>query len=215
MSLNTVVRWMSPMLLVLSAIPFGAAHAADAPPAGIRGEILAGIKDAEDKLLQLAEATPEEKYSYRPSKDSRSTGEVFMHVASGNYFLANFAGVKPPEGINPEKYESSLTKKADIQKALKDSFEHINKALVNFTDADLDKPAEFFGRKSTVRGAYLLLLSHSHEHLGQSIAYARGNGIVPPWTAARQAAAAAKEQQGKKPEGTPGKKPEKTPAPKK
>jgi uncharacterized damage-inducible protein DinB len=204
MSLNQAVRWMSPMLLVLSAIPFSTAYAADAAPAGIRGEILAGIKDAEDKLVQLAEATPEAKYSYRPSKDARSTGEVFMHVASGNYFLASFAGVKPPEGINPEKYEGSLTKKADIQKALKDSFAHIEKALVNFSDADLDKPAEFFGRKSTVRGVYLLLLSHGHEHLGQSIAHARGNGIVPPWTAAQQAAA--KEKEGKKTEGTAGQK---------
>jgi uncharacterized damage-inducible protein DinB len=192
------------MLLVLSAIPFGAADAADAAPAGIRGEILAGIKDAQDKLIQLAEATPEAKYSWRPSKDARSTGDVFMHVASGNYFLAGFAGVKAPEGINLEKYESSLTKKADIQKALKDSFAHIEKALVNVSDADLDKPAELFGRKSTVRGVYLLLLSHAHEHLGQAIAYARGSGIVPPWTAARQAAA--KEQAGKKTEGTTGQK---------
>lgn len=215
MSLNHVVRWVSPMLLVLSVMPFGAAEAADAAPAGIRGEILAGIKDAEDKLIQLAEATPEAQYTYRPSKEARTTGEVFMHVASGNYFLANFAGVKPPAGINVEKYESSLTKKADIQKALKDSFAHINQALVSFTDADLDKPAEFFGRKSTVRGVYMLLLSHAHEHLGQSIAHARGAGIVPPWTAARQAAA--KEQQGKKPEAAPGqnKKPEAAPGQKK
>jgi len=204
MSLNKAVRWMSPMLLVLSAVPFGAAQAADALPAGIRGEILAGIKDAEDKLIQLAEATPEDKYSYRPAKDARTTGEVFMHVASGNYFLANFAGIKPPEGINLEKYEGSLTKKADIQKALKDSFAHMEQGLVKLTDADLDKPAEFFGRKSTVRGVYLLLLSHAHEHLGQSIAYARGNGIVPPWTAAQQAAA--KEKSGKKPEKTTGQK---------
>jgi uncharacterized damage-inducible protein DinB len=206
MSLNNAVRLVSSTLLVLSAIPFGAAYAQDAAPAGIRGEILAGIKDAEDKLLQLAEATPEGKYSYRPSKEARTTGQVFMHVAAGNYFLATFAGVKPPEGINLEKYEDSLTKKADIQKALKDSFAHINKALVSLSDADLDKPAEFFGRKSTVRGVYLLLLSHGHEHLGQSIAHARGSGIVPPWTAAREAAAKEKEQAGKKPEGAKGQK---------
>lgn len=201
MSLNKAVRWMSPMLLVLTAIPFGAARAADAAPApaGIRGEILGGIKDAEDKLIQLAEATPEAKYSYRPSKESRTTGQVFMHVATGNYFLANFAGAKPPEGINLEKYEDSLTKKADIQKAVKDSFAHVEKALMSATDADLEKPVEFFGRKTTVRGAYLLVLSHAHEHLGQSIAYARGSGIVPPWTAAQEAAA--KEKAAKKPEG--------------
>lgn len=199
MPLNKAVRWMSPMLLVLSAIPFGAAHAADAAPAGIRGEMLFWIKDAEDKLSQLAEATPEAKYSYRPSKEARSTGQVFMHVAAGNYFLANFAGAKPPEGINLEKYEDSLTKKADIQKAMKDSFAHVEKALMGASDADLDKPVEFFGQKTTVRGAYLIVLSHAHEHLGQSIAHARGSGIVPPWTAAREAAA--KEKASKKPEG--------------
>jgi uncharacterized damage-inducible protein DinB len=204
MTLNNAVRLMSLMIPVLGTISSGAAYAQDPAPAGIRGEILAGIKDAEDKLNQLAEATPEGKYSYRPSKESRSTGDVFMHVAAGNYFLASFAGIKPPEGINLEKYEGSLTKKADIQKALKDSFAHINQALVGFTDADLDKPAEFFGRKSTVRGVYMLLLSHAHEHLGQTIAYARGSGIVPPWTAAREAAA--KEQAGKKTEGAAGKK---------
>jgi uncharacterized damage-inducible protein DinB len=204
MSLNKAVRWMSPMLLVLSAIPFGAAHAADEAPAGIRGEILAGIKDAEDKLNQLTEATPEAKYSYRPSKEARTTGGVFMHVAAGNYFLASFAGVKPPEGINVEKYEDSLTKKADILKAMKDSFAHVEKGLMSASDADLEKPVEFFGRKTTVRGAYMLVLSHAHEHLGQAIAYARGSGIVPPWTAAREAAA--KEKAGKKPEGTAGQK---------
>lgn len=199
MSLNKAVRWMSPMLLVLSAIPFGAARAADAAPAGIRGEILAGIKDAEDKLNQLAEATPEARYSYRPSKESRTAAQVFMHVAAGNYFLANFAGAKPPEGINLQKYEDSLTKKADIQKAMKDSFAHVEKALMSASDADLEKPVDFFGRKTTVRGAFMLVLSHSHEHLGQSIAYARGNGIVPPWTAAQEAAA--KEKASKKAEG--------------
>jgi uncharacterized damage-inducible protein DinB len=205
MSLNKAVRWMSPMLLVLTAMPFGAARAADpAPPAGIRGEILAGIKDAEDKLNQLAEATPEAKYSYRPSKEARSTGQVFMHVAGGNYFLGSFAGIKPPEGMKGEEFEDSLTKKADIQKALKDSFAHVEKALMSASDADLEKPVEFFGRKTTVRGAYLLILEHAHEHLGQSIAYARGNGIVPPWTAAQEAAA--KEAANKKAEGAKGQK---------
>ncbi|HVG61874.1 MAG TPA: DinB family protein, partial [Hyalangium sp.] len=119
--------------------------------------------------------------------------------AAGNYFLANFAGAKPPEGINLEKYENSLTKKADIQKAMKDSFAHVEKALMSAADADLEKPVEFFGRKMTVRGMYMVILSHAHEHLGQSIAHARGSGLVPPWTAAQEAAA--KEKAGKKPEG--------------
>src|SRR6185503_16540570 len=87
-----------------------------------------------------------------------------------------------------DTYEKSLTKKADIQKALKDSFEHMEESLEDLPEADMDKVVEYFGMKNTVRASYLLLLSHTHEHLGQSIAYARSNGIVPPWTAREMAA---------------------------
>jgi uncharacterized damage-inducible protein DinB len=159
-----------------------------AAPAGVRGEMMQWIKDADDKLGQLAEATPEAKYAWRPGKGVRSTGEVFMHVAAANYGIPSMVGVTAPAGFDFATYEKSLTKKADIQKALKDSFTHMETAFTNFSDADLDKPAEVFGMKTTVRGAYMLILSHVHEHLGQSIAYARSNGIVPPWTAKQQAA---------------------------
>jgi len=160
-----------------------------AMPAGLKGEVLMWIKDAEGKLVQLSDAMPEAKYAWRPGKGVRSTGEVYMHVAAANYGIPAMAGVQAPTGFDMEAYEKSLTKKADIQKALKDSFEHMEKAWVGFSDADLEKEVKLpFGPPTTVRGAYLLLLSHCHEHLGQSIAYARMNGVVPPWTAKQQAA---------------------------
>jgi uncharacterized damage-inducible protein DinB len=164
------------------------ASAQGAKPAGIKGELLMFLSDAESKLTQLAEATPESKYGWRPGEGVRSTGEVFMHVAGANFGLPSFWGVKPPEGFDFRTYEKSLTKKADIQKALAASFDHVKAALTATSDADLDKPAEFFGMKTTVRGGYLLVVSHVHEHLGQSIAYARTNGIVPPWSAKQQEA---------------------------
>jgi uncharacterized damage-inducible protein DinB len=160
---------------------------------GTKGEVLMWIKDAESKLVELAEATPEGKYNYRPAKGVRTTGEVFMHVAAANFGIPSFAGVKPPDGFDFMSYEKSKTKKADIVAALKSSFTHMENAWSGMSDEDMEKPAEFFGMKTTARGAYLLLLSHCHEHLGQSIAYARGNGIVPPWTARQEAAAATKK----------------------
>ncbi len=186
-------RWMhstaAALLTLLAALPIAPAVADEAAmPAGVRGEMLAWIKDAESKLVQLAEATPEAKYTWRPAKDVRTTGEVFMHVATANYGAPNFWGVKPPEGFKFDTYEKSLTKKADIVQALKDSFAHMEQGFMAVPDADLDKPVDLFGNKTTVRGGYLLLLSQAHEHLGQSIAYARSNGIVPPWTAKQQAA---------------------------
>jgi uncharacterized damage-inducible protein DinB len=153
----------------------------------VRAEILAGIHDARDKLIQLAEATPEDKFAYRPAKDVRSTAEVLMHVVSGNYGIPAAFGVKAPADFSPG-YEKSMTKKADVVKALKDSFAHMEKGFAGLPDGDLDKPLDLFGGaiKTTVRGAYILLLGHAHEHLGQSIAYARMNGVTPPWTAKRQ-----------------------------
>jgi uncharacterized damage-inducible protein DinB len=183
--------------LVSCAAAFAAPRAAHAQgaaaPSGLKGEMLMWFKDAESKLIDLAEATPEAKYSWRPGKGVRSTGEVFMHVASANYGIPSFVGVKPPEGFDFATFENSKTKKADIVPTLKASFAHMEKAWSELSDADLDKPAEFFGLKTTTRGAFLLVLSHCHEHLGQSIAYARTNGIVPPWTARAEAAAAAKK----------------------
>ena len=165
-----------------------AASRADDMPAGVKGEMMMWFKDAEGKLNQLADAMPESKYSWRPGKGVRSVGEVYMHVAAANFGLPGYAGVPPPAGFDMEKYEKSLTKKADIQKALKESFEHMEKGLMGLSDADMDKPVDLMGNKTTARGTYLLLLSHCHEHLGQSIAYARMNGVVPPWTAKQQAA---------------------------
>ena len=159
-----------------------------AMPAGIKGDMMVWIKDAEDKIIQLADATPEAKYSWRPGKGVRTQGEVFMHVVTANYGIPAAMGVTPPAGFTGIEYEKSLTKKADIQKALKDSFAHMEAALANATDADMQKEIELFGMKMTEQRAFMLLLAHAHEHLGQSIAYARSNNITPPWTAKQQAA---------------------------
>lgn len=164
-------------------------RADDAMPAGMKGEVLSWLKDADSKLQQLAEAMPEAKYKWTPGKGVRTVGEVYMHVAAANYGIPAMCGVAPPAGFDMEKFEKSLTTKADIRKALKESFESMEKGWMGFSDADLDKPVTLpFGPPTTVRGAYFLVLSHCHEHLGQSIAYARMNGVVPPWTAKQQAA---------------------------
>jgi len=169
-----------------------------AMPTGFKTETLAWFKDAEEKLIALAEATPESKYSYRPSKDVRSTGEVFMHVASGNYGLGSAAfGFEPPANYNLNTYEKSLTKKSDIVAALKSSFAAMEAGFSAVPEDGWSKPVVLPFMKSTVLGTSLLLLSHVHEHLGQSIAYARGAGIVPPWTAAQQAAAKAAAEKKK------------------
>lgn len=173
------------VLAALCVVP--RAHAADAN-AAVKAEMLQWMSDAESKLLELAEATPQEKYTWRPAEGVRSQGEVFMHVAGANYGIPSYWGVTPPEGFKFGGYEQSLTDKADIEANLKASFAHMKKSLEDADEATLAKEVTLFGSlKMSVLGAYMLLLSHAHEHLGQSIAYARSNAIVPPWTARQSA----------------------------
>jgi uncharacterized damage-inducible protein DinB len=151
-------------------------------PAGVRGEVLYHLKDAEKKLAALAEATPPEKFAWRPGDGVRSTGEVFEHVASGNYFLASFWGGKPPAGVDAEGLEKRGGDKAKAIADLNTSFDYMYKQIVAMSDQDLDRQVDFFGHKTTVRMIVISTAVHAHEHLGQAIAYARMNGIVPPWS---------------------------------
>lgn len=150
-------------------------------PTGVRGEVQAQIDMAGDKLLQLAEAIPADKYGWRPGEGVRSVSEVFMHVAGGNYLFTRTVGatLAAPFGRDAE---TTMTDKAQVMDQLKSSFAHVHDVVGSVPEADLDKMASFFGQPMTYRGVLLALASHDHEHLGQMIAYARMNGIVPPWS---------------------------------
>jgi uncharacterized damage-inducible protein DinB len=189
--MNATVRavcWLS--LCMISLSPARAQEsqkpAAASFAAAYRSDLLKTWDDFSGKIVALAEAMPEAKYTWRPTEGVRSVGEVYTHIASANYMLPQMAGVQPPAGVDVKGIDS-LKDKAAIVATLKQSCEHVKQALSNTSDADFDKPVNIFGRDATVREAYLLLVTHQPEHLGQSIAYARMNGVVPPWTAERQA----------------------------
>ncbi len=160
------------------------AHDHDAAPGGtnLRALAQASIDDAETKLTALADAMPAEKYSWRPGEKVRSVGEVFMHVAGGNYFLTGLLGGKAPEGVNPREFDKDANDKAKVKATMKASFDHVRTFLAAMPDADLAKAMKIFGRDSTASELVLGLATHSHEHLGQAIAYARSNGVAPPWS---------------------------------
>jgi uncharacterized damage-inducible protein DinB len=153
---------------------------------GFRAEVLAEVRVQEDKFTRLAEAIPADKYTWRPSPDVRSIAEVFLHVAAANYNLPKLIGTPPPAGMDVAKLEKSTTDKAKIIGILKDSFAHEREAIVKMPDADLEKSLDWFGGKNTERGILLFMTRHTAEHLGQSIAYARFIGVVPPWTEDQQ-----------------------------
>jgi uncharacterized damage-inducible protein DinB len=149
---------------------------------GYRSEVLAEVMIQEDKFLRLAEAVPAEKYAWRPSADVRSFAEVFLHVSAANYNLYKLVGTPPPAGLDLKGLEKSTTDKAKVVATLKDSFAHARKAITALPDSDLDKSMDWFGGRNTERGILLFIVRHAAEHLGQSIAYARSIGVIPPWT---------------------------------
>lgn len=162
------------------------------PMTGVRNEAWLVTWDAAEKAMELAEAMPEKKFAWRPAKDVRSVAEVYMHIAQANYFLPMLMGTSVPmSGEVLQKYDTSETEKAKVQKALKESYDFLKHTIEHVQDSDLDSQVDFFGKPVTKRMLLMILAAHSHEHLGQAIAYARINGVAPPWTARQNAAAAA------------------------
>ena len=154
------------------------AHA-QGPPAELGQGWLPEFALTSRNLLALAEATPPEKFAWRPGKGVRSIAEVYMHLALGNYFLLGRAGVTPPIELSKLPKEAAVTSKPEVIKWLRDSLDAVSKA---YATADRQKKVQLFGKDTTADGVFLRILIHNNEHLGQSIAYARMNGVVPPWS---------------------------------
>jgi uncharacterized damage-inducible protein DinB len=163
------------------------AKSTTAPAGSFKANYFEAFDHLEKETVALAEAAPQEKYSWRPGEGVRSVGEVFMHMAGGNYSYARMMGATIPSDINPREFEKSATDKAKTVDTLKKSFAFLRQTVQNLSDADMAKAIKIYGKDSTVANAMLISVTHQSEHLGQSIAYARDIGVVPPWTAERQA----------------------------
>jgi uncharacterized damage-inducible protein DinB len=133
------------------------------------------------QLTELAEAIPQDKYSWRPGPGVRSTSEVFMHIAIANFGLLSITGQPFPPDLKRGS-EQAVTDKAQVISWLKRSLEAVKTAHAKETPEDLQRKVTVAKRSATVDGMYLRILVHANEHMGQLIAYARINGIVPPWS---------------------------------
>jgi uncharacterized damage-inducible protein DinB len=176
-------------LLTLTALSAGSLAAQNATPSDLRREYLANMKEVEDKVVGLAEAFPAEKYSWRPGAGVRSVSEVLMHIASEHYgYLPMSLGKQPPAdlkmGTGREFFSNieKVTDKAKVIEHLKAAFVYQRTVLMG-ADSILNKgTVKAFGQEYSVAGFFNLDIADQHEHLGQLIAYARVNGIVPPWS---------------------------------
>ncbi len=136
---------------------------------------------ASKKLTDLAGAMPADIYGWRPAEGIRSVSEVYMHVAGANFGLASALGVAMPTDV-PENLEKEVTDKAQVLEILMKSLEHVHMALEMVMNEDLSGEVSAFGRSFTRYQVLMIISGHCHEHLGQSIAYGRSNGIAPPWS---------------------------------
>jgi uncharacterized damage-inducible protein DinB len=118
------------------------------------------------------------KYEWKPGQGVRSLGDVFNLIVEENDLLAGVLSGTPNTGAQP----APITDPGKMQDALKASYANLQKAIMGLSDNDLQTHVKLFGEDMTKQDAVMLILEDQHEHLGQSIAYARTNGVVPPWS---------------------------------
>lgn len=171
-------------LLIASVLvlPFASDAGAQAPPPGFREEFLRQFGSSMWKFENLAEAMPAESYGWSPGEGVMPVARVYAHVARYNYlYPAANLGIAAPGRRDADATEETAEKEAVLE-LLRASGEHVRGVVEGMSDEELAATTELYGRDVPKWSVLLQLLAHMNEHLGQSVAYARMNGIVPPWS---------------------------------
>ena len=192
----------------LAAGPVGAAEAegkqkaapgkkTEAVKSDFTSDLAGNMAYVSKQIISLAEATPADKFSWRPNDQVRTMSEIYMHVVGPNMLMPSMLGAAPPKGLTipekawdlAEKWEAEVTSKEAVIARLKESFDYAIAAVKTIPPSALDGQADIFGFPASKRAYLMILMSHAHEHLGQAVAYARTVGVVPPWSVKPQIAA--------------------------
>jgi uncharacterized damage-inducible protein DinB len=187
---------LAAVLLLLSAAAFADAPvpADDSTPSyDLKAQSLVDLQMVQKKFVDLVNAVPADKLNWRPSPDSRSFAEVFLHVAGERYQILGLMGATVPSGFDAKSFEKSTTDRAKIVDELNQTWDFTQKTINSMSNADFARLLPKLGPQANAGDVVYILVADAHEHLGQSIAYARENGIVPPWTVEAQKKAAEKK----------------------
>jgi uncharacterized damage-inducible protein DinB len=169
------------LAFALSLLPGTRFTYAQTAPEGIWQGYDGEWKHVSAQLIALAEATPEEKFTWRPAPGVRSTSEVYMHIAFANLYLLSVTGPKMPVDMK-QGMDKTVTSKTEVISWLKRSLDGVKQAHASVTPQDLQRKVHIADRDATVDGMYLRIIVHANEHMGQLIAYARMTGVTPPWS---------------------------------
>lgn len=198
--MNKMFRTVVMLLVGFNAVAFGALAAASdaadstAPSYDMKGQSLADLAVVQKKFVDLANALPADKLTWRPTADARSFAEVFLHVSAERYGILGMMGAETPAGVDRKGLEKSTTDRAQIVAELNKSWEFAQKAINGMSNAEFAKLLPKLGPQANAGDVVYILVADAHEHLGQAVAYARENGVVPPWTVEAQKQAAEKKK---------------------
>ena len=171
------MKTLSLLLFLFLSAPTLRAQAPEGIWQGYDGEWM----HVSQQLIALAEATPAEKFSWRPAPGVRSTSEVYMHIVTANFYLLSVTSPKMPADLK-ENMDKTVTSKPEVIAWLKRSLEAVKTAHAGIAPKDLERKVKVADREATVEGMYLRIIVHANEHMGQLIAYARMTGVAPPWS---------------------------------
>jgi len=160
------------VLAIALVVPF-----AQAQPAKFQAAFGEDAGTLSKKFTGLAQVMAG-KYDWKPGQGVRSVGDVLNLIVEENGLLADALTGKTKTGAEP----APITDPGKMQDALKASYANLQKVITGLPDNDLQTRTKLFGRDMTKQAALLLIIEDQHEHLGQLIAYARSNGVVPPWS---------------------------------
>jgi uncharacterized damage-inducible protein DinB len=181
-SLPSVLSGTVMVLSIAAAASAQSAARSGTMPAGFRTEFLEQFNSSMSKFVALAEAMPAEKYAWSPGPGVMSVAKVYAHVAHYNYrYPSRAMAVALPTGVKLDTLEAVATK-TQVLALLRQSGDYVRTAATRMSDAELATPTHLYGRDIQRWAVLFQLLAHMNEHLGQSIAYARMNGVVPPWS---------------------------------
>ena len=153
------------------------------PSYDMKAQAALDLQQLQQKFTSLAEAIPQDKFTWRPSEGARSISEIFLHVAGSGFFFPTMKGAAPAPGFNPKDFEKSTTDKAKVVEWLNKSFVYDIASVQSMSNAQFAAPLPKLGPDANEGDVVYLLVTHAHEELGIAIAYARSVGVVPPWTA--------------------------------
>ncbi|MEW5915938.1 MAG: DinB family protein [Gemmatimonadota bacterium] len=156
---------------------------------GVIADLMSDVAQVEQKMVSLAKAMPADKFDWRPGAGVRAFGEVVLHVAADNYLIPVMGGVAADAatGITSDyntavAYEKRKMSREAAIAEMEKSFAHLQKAMQGTAAGSLGEKVQMFGQSFTRQQMWILATTHLHEHLGQAIAYARSNGVKPPWS---------------------------------